>query len=612
MKFFINLFSKPIEIPLTITSSNGFHLRPVAQFCHRAKSFPAKITASFQGRSVDAKNITSLLSLSLDKQDTVILKAQGKEAQQAIDSLQELFSNLMQKETEIQVVQKRASLYQRPSIEGDIIYQGIAIAPLYAFETTHTQEETTLSYREALAHSIDALEAMYLSKNDQSDATIYLAQKELLIALGERCHTLEALENTIAIECQQLKGSTLASKISDYQDILHQVQSALGYTTTLLLPQTPSILIADDLLPSHIALLTKSHIQGVILRHTSINSHTSILLRASAIPSLILDDAQLIPSEEVILDSYTGEVILHPSQEDKQKAKASQKIQQSKDALSYEKRFESTATKAGKTIQVFANVSDVASAKHAKQEGAEGIGLLRSEFLFQAIKPTLEAQTKAYQEIFALFEDITVRTIDVGGDKALPYIDIPVEKNPFLGVRGIRLCTTHPEIIQEQFHAIFLASQNRKSTHNLKIMFPMVSTVEEFNKAKTLAQHTAQKHHIDISHIDFGIMIEVPSVLFLIRDFDKVVDFYSIGTNDLTQYLFATERTHPLLKTDALSPVIFSAIQSILTQTTKPISICGELASNPQAIPPLITLGIKTLSVSSKMIARTKERVRSV
>ncbi|MBT8348932.1 MAG: phosphoenolpyruvate--protein phosphotransferase, partial [Sulfurovum sp.] len=244
----------------------------------------------------------------------------------------------------------------------------------------------------------------------------------------------------------------------------------------------------------------------------------------------------------------------------------------------------------------------------AKEEGAEGIGLLRSEFLFKVIKPSFEEQQKAYKEIFDTFDDITVRTLDVGGDKALSYIQIPQENNPFLGIRGVRLFHTHPELLEEQLHAIFLAAGSKP----VKIMFPMVSTVEEFTQTKSFAQNVAKKHQLDISHLHFGIMIEVPSVLFLLESFNDVVDFYSIGTNDLTQYLFAIERTHSLLKVDALSPAVFSAIETILNKATKPVSICGELAANKDAIPKLLNLGMETLSVSPKSIAQTKEEIRHV
>ena len=234
--------------------------------------------------------------------------------------------------------------------------------------------------------------------------------------------------------------------------------------------------------------------------------------------------------------------------------------------------------------------------------------IVSEEILFKEEKPTLEVQTQAYEEIFTLFDDITVRTLDIGGDKALPYINLPKEANPFLGIRGVRLFQTHPEIMAEQIQAIFLASKNRA----IKIMFPMISSVEEFKEAKHFAYEVAKKHQLDISNIKFGIMIEVPSVLFLIGAFNDVVDFYSIGTNDLTQYLFAIERTHPTLKTDALSPVVFDAIETIIKKATKPVSICGELAANKEAISKLIHSGIGTLSVSPKSIAQTKEEIRHV
>jgi len=160
----------------------------------------------------------------------------------------------------------------------------------------------------------------------------------------------------------------------------------------------------------------------------------------------------------------------------------------------------------------------------------------------------------------------------------------------------------------EQLQAIFIASNNR----GLKIMFPMISSVEEFNEAKHFAQQVAKKHQLDIAHIQFGIMIEVPSVLFLMEALNEVVDFYSIGTNDLTQYLFAIERTHPTLKADALSSVLFDAVETIVKKTTKPVSICGELAANKAAIPKLLNLGVETLSVSPKSIAQTKEEIRHV
>jgi phosphocarrier protein FPr len=602
MQFFKNLFSKPLSTQLTVTSSNGFHLRPVARFTSLAKSFKCDITASFNGKTVDAKKVNTLLSLSLEKQDTFTLTTQGKEAQKALTALQTLFETLMQDDVEVTTIEKENTNYTGETLEGDIIAKGMAIAPASMYKTETIQHENRLTFKDAIEKTMQNLE----KKSDESD--IYLAQKELLLSLSEKCASLEALETLITEESSKLQGTKLSAKITDYQDILQQVKTSLGLEVKVCFPEHDFILLANDLLPSEIALLSETKVQGVVLKETSINSHTAILLRASGIPSLIADTSKIPLYKEILLDSFAGLVVSTPSNEDIQKAKALQEKTKEQKAYSASKRFESASTSQGKQIKVFANVGDIQSAKAAKEEGAEGIGLLRSEFLFKSVKPTLEEQTNAYTEIFDIFEDITVRTLDVGGDKALPYLYLPLEDNPFLGVRGVRLFRTHPEILEEQLHAIFIASQGKK----IKVMFPMVSTVEEFNKAKSFAHDVAQKHGTDIIHIDFGIMIEVPSVLFLIEAFNEVVDFYSIGTNDLTQYLFAVERTHPLLKADELSPVVFSALESIVKQATKPVSICGELAANTDAIEKLVNLGLTTLSVSPKSIAQTKEHIRHV
>ncbi len=608
MSFFTNLFSKPKTKQLNITSNNGFHLRPVAQFVSVAKTYSCQITATFKDKTVDAKGVNSLLSLSLEKGDSFILITKGKKAEEALTQLHTLFETLMHNDKEVKQIQKETYTYEGHTIEGNIISEGIAIAPLYNYAAKEVLQKSDLSFQEALHKSIDELEVLYTTYQKNDTATIYLAQKELLASLGQKSQTLTDLEQLVEKESQQLLGTKLDSKRSDYQDLLQRVKKHLGIELKATFPDVPFILLADDLLPSEIDMLAKTKVSGVVLKETSTNSHTAILLRAAGITALIADTTGLLSETSVILDAHSGTVVCTPSSDDLQKAESRLEKNEAQKALASTKRFENATTSKGKNIKVLANVSDINSAKVAKEEGAEGIGLLRSEFLFKEEKPTLEGQTQAYEEIFALFDDITVRTLDIGGDKALPYINLPQEENPFLGIRGVRLFQTHPEIMAEQLQAIFLTSKNRA----LKIMFPMISSVEEFNEAKHFAQEVAKKHQLDIAQLQFGIMIEVPSVLFLIESFNEVVDFYSIGTNDLTQYLFAIERTHHTLKADELSPVLFDAIENIVKKATKPVSICGELAANKDAIPKLLNLGIKTLSVSPKSIAQTKEGIRHV
>jgi len=608
MSLFKHFFSKLQTKQLSITSNNGFHLRPVAQFVTVAKTYSCQITATFKDKTVDAKGVNSLLSLSLEKGDSFTLLTKGKKADEALRELHTLFESLMLNDKEIKQIEKEAFNYEGSIIEGEIISEGIAIAPLYNYSVKEEIHESNVSFQEALHKSLDELEALYSRSQKKDHALIYLAQKELLASLGQDSQTLTDLEQLVEKESQQLLGTKLDSKRSDYQDLLQRVKKHLGVELKVTFPDTPFILLADDLLPSEIDTLAKTKVSGVILKETSANSHTAILLRGAGITSLIADTTQLPADTKVILDAHSGAVVYAPNSNDLQKANSRLQKDEALLALASTKRFETATTNKGKHIKVLANVSDLSSAKIAKEEGAEGIGLLRSEFLFKEEKPTLEVQTQAYEEIFALFDEITVRTLDIGGDKALPYMKLPKEENPFLGIRGVRLFQTHPEIMAEQLQAIFLASKNGR----LKIMFPMISSVEEFRKAKHFAQQVAQKQQLDIGHIQFGIMVEVPSVLFLLESFNEVVDFYSIGTNDLTQYLFAMERTHPTLKADALSPVVFDAIETIVKKATKPLSICGELAANKDAIPKLLNLGIETLSVSPKSIAKTKEEIRYV
>ena len=289
MQLFKNLFSKPLSTQLTVTSSNGFHLRPVARFTTLAKSFTCDVTASFNGKFVDAKKVNTLLSLSLEKQDTFTLTTQGKDAQKALVALQTLFETLMQDDIEIITLQKESTNYTGETLDGDIIARGVAIARTTAYKTETIQHKNSLTFKEAIAKTLKKLENTYESQKESNNADIYLAQKELLSALGEKCNSLDVLESLVKEESTKLQGTKLSAKITDYQDILQQVKMALGLEVKVLFPEHDFILLANDLLPSEIALLSETKVQGVVLKETSINSHTSILLRASGIASIIAD-----------------------------------------------------------------------------------------------------------------------------------------------------------------------------------------------------------------------------------------------------------------------------------------------------------------------------------
>ena len=607
MKFLKNIFGKSISTEVSVTSSNGFHLRPIAQFVALAKTFSCRVTATFKHKTVDAKEINSLLSLSLEQGDTFTINTKGEKAEDALGKLHSLLSDLMQQDKEIKQIAKISHNYRGEMIEGDIISQGIAIADTFPYTTSEIKDtSSSLCFDDALKEAMGELDILSQDKNPNAD--IYMAQKLLLSSLAKDHKSLSTFEIDIKEKSDSLLDTGMESKRADYRDIYLRVKNHLGFKMQLSFPDNPFVLLASDLLASEIEILVQTQVVGVVLQDTSIYSHSAILLRASGIPTLLADISLIPLHQEVIIDTNAGVVIPNPTKEDLEEANRHLQENKTKELDSANRRFDKAITRDGKAIKVLANISDIDSAKIAKDEGAEGIGLLRSEFMFTSKQPSLEDQRDAYIQIFELFNDITVRTLDVGGDKSLPYINIPLESNPFLGIRGVRLFRTHPEIMTRQLLAIFKASMGRK----IKVMFPMVSTVREFIYTKEFAIKIAKKHDIDISQIEFGIMIEVPSVLFLLEEFNKVVDFYSIGTNDLAQYLFATERTHPLLKVDALSPVIFSAISIIVNTVNKPLSICGELAGDTKALSQLINLGVDTLSISPKNIAKAKEEIRDV
>ncbi|RUM70190.1 MAG: HPr family phosphocarrier protein [Sulfurovum sp.] len=619
MNFLKKIFTKrnkPLLTTLTITSENGLHLRPIAKFVNEVKEFDAEISIIAHNQEVLATQVPKILSLSLEKGETFTLKCQGEEALEASAYLSDFFEKMMQEDKTVEEIVQIKETYEANTVIGKSIAKGIAIAPLTLYETRKISKtkDTGLSIKEAIRRTKEELYDLYQANKTQHEAQIFLAQKELISAdvFRYECSTVRNFLEIIKEEVNRLENTRFASRIPDYYDVEQRVLKHLGMTSIVEVPTQSYILLADDLLPSEVMKLQNTLLEGVVLQKGTTTSHSSILLRSFGIPSLIITEP-LKASQRVILDANSGNLILQPTNNDIRKALRKQKEFKKYQEESYKKRFESTKTKDNKIIKVLANISDYKSANEAKEEGADGIGLLRTEFLFKEERPSLEEQVESYKNIFKLFNILTVRTLDIGGDKSLPYIKIPKENNPFLGIRGIRFSLQEQTLFHEQILAIYKAFiAFMPSPKNIKIMFPMISTVEEFNRAKEIAISIAEKHHITLSNIEFGIMIEVPSVLFAIEEFNQVVDFYSVGTNDLTQYIFAIERTHPTLIADATSPIILSALKMIAQKADKPISICGELAGLEEVTQELIEMGYETLSVSAKLIPSLKERIRNV
>ncbi len=596
-----DFFKQNTSIKAILNAPHGVHLRPSAMIANIAKGHNGKVLIELGSIRIDAKDMNKILALGLKNGDEITLTANGKNANLILDKIVAFLSTLTHEVIdETQVVLNQAFDFEGKKTKGDIISRGLGIGKPYHWQTDTSDEVVnSQTFDNAYKQTLDKLLSMV-------DNDIFVAQKALLESLPAT--SLEEFESAIDIAISSLKGSEHEAKIADYKDLLNSIKTNMVGVKSVKLPEDDFIIIADELFPSDIARLANSSARGVVVKNLSQRSHVALLLRSHKIPTISINENMKMQNDIIIVDAINSLLVLEPSKNDILMAKEEIAKNNKDNLLKFESRFESATTKNGKEIKVQANIADVQSAKEALMSGCDGIGLLRSEFLFQEKKPSLDEQCKAYGEIFELFDEVTVRTLDIGGDKSLPYIKLNNEQNPFLGIRGVRLLKTHKDIIGEQLLAILKASRKKE----LKVMFPMVATVDEFIEAKELAIEIAKEHELSLENVSFGIMVEVPSVLFLLEEFNEVVDFYSIGTNDLSQYLFAIDRTHNLLSIDSHSSVLYDALKLIADKASKPVSICGELASNEEAINRLIDIGINTISVPSQMVPSIKSRIRNI
>jgi phosphocarrier protein FPr len=388
--------------------------------------------------------------------------------------------------------------------------------------------------------------------------------------------------------------------------------------------ERPSILVAPDVTPSETARLDPTKVLGICTEMGGATSHSAILARALGIPSVAglsgatryLHDGQI-----VAMDGTAGRVWLHPDQATLHELEARREQWQQEQRQARAAGQGPAVTQDGQVVQVVANIAGLNDADAALEYGAEGVGVFRTEFLFmdRTHPPTEEEQLAAYQRVAQIMgtRRLVIRTLDVGGDKPLPYLDSAVEMNPFLGWRGIRFCLDHPEIFKMQLRAILRASPG----HHIQLLFPMISTPSELRAAKNLL--AAVQEDLQSAGIAFdremavGVMIEVPSAVAVADQLAGGADFFSIGSNDLAQYVMAAdrgnERVSPLA--DALQPSVLRLIAQTVQAAHAagiPVAVCGELAGDPQAAPLLVGLGVDELSMNAPNIPAVKQAIRGL
>ncbi|WP_312154219.1 phosphoenolpyruvate--protein phosphotransferase, partial [Pseudomonas sp.] len=315
----------------------------------------------------------------------------------------------------------------------------------------------------------------------------------------------------------------------------------------------------------------------------------------------------------LLLDGQRGRVTVAPPADELHRALAERDLREQRLQAAWANRHEPAITRDGHAIEVFANIGESSGIDKVVEQGAEGIGLLRTELIFMAHSqaPDVATQEAEYRRVLDGLggRPLVVRTLDVGGDKPLPYWPIAAEENPFLGVRGVRLTLQRPQVMEDQLRALLRSAEGRP----LRIMFPMVGQIHEWREARAMVERLLEE--IPVSDLQLGIMVEVPSAALLAPQLAREVDFFSIGTNDLTQYTLAIDRGHPSLsaQADGLHPAVLRLIDMTVRAAHaegKWVGVCGELAADPQAVALLLGLEVDELSVASRSVAEVKALVR--
>ena len=418
----------------------------------------------------------------------------------------------------------------------------------------------------------------------------------------------------------------LKLKINFIKDVDKRILSHLlkRNLPNLALIDKPSILVAHDLVPSDLAQLNTKYVKGAVADLGGKTAHSAIMARTLKIPAIVgmKRVTQSVSNRDVlVVDGSTGTVIVNPTA--KQVRKFEHRIKDYHTRLNQLKTLRKcpTVSRDGFPLQIAANINNVRDVAPAISYGAEGIGLYRTEFLFMNAShlPTEDEQFRIYRDVIQKMDGkpVTFRTIDIGGDKQLPYLKLPKENNPFLGYRGIRFCLNHTKIFRTQLRALLRASAYEKHG-NVSIIFPLVATIQEFLDAKTIYEEERQrlvKERYRIGRIRVGMMIETPAAAILADKFAKVADSVSIGTNDLVQFMMAADRGNNLVANLYLpfAPSVIRLINHVVKCCHREkikVGVCGEMAASSIAIPLLLGMGINELSMNSISVLKARSLIR--
>ena len=642
------------QVELVIQNQTGLHARPAKVLVNLAKQFKSNISVQHGAKKANAKSMVSVLTLGAARGSSITLMADGIDEEQALADIEAAIrAGLGDAEHEEPVeakpapvqtdaptaIEKVSEPLERGVIKGVGAAPGIAVGPIFHYQHVELNVETAepvMVLDEALECAKEELTKLHQQMTDKklgAEAAIFEAHRELLddpeLMQAVQSHadagqsSLKSWKAAIdeqAATIAALNDPLLAARADDLRDVGRRVLRLMLGTSekSAAMPTTPVVVVARELSPSDTASFKPEYVLGFGIVEGGPTSHIAILARALGLPAIVGVDESMLALEEktpVILNGNDGTLTVNPAPDVLERARQSQKRYLEYRRFAQEQSSLPAVSQDGVRVDVTANAGSIADAAEALHMGADGIGLLRTEFLFleRETKPTEDEQFAVYNAIAETMKSkpVIVRTLDIGGDKPLAYIQMKPELNPFLGERGIRLCLNRPELFREQLRAILRAAPSG----NLKIMFPMVSDITELRQARALIEEVCRE--LSVPAVQIGIMIEVPSAALLADVFAPEIDFFSIGTNDLTQYTLAMDRGNSALasKHDGLHPAVLRLIAMTIDAAHKygkRADICGELGSDAAAVPILLGLGMDELSVSIPSVPTVKAQVRSL
>lgn len=630
---------------LVLPNPSGMHARPAARLIGLVKELPGQVWLECQRDNsltrATARSLVSILGLGLERDARVrVVHTDLSESQ--LRRLEDEISSGLGDDLSAPVVAVSAAPPPAPAAPpADGIWRGVCASPglgvgqlcLWKRATFDTSapsrgpeaERTSLdqAWRDA-ASELKALER----QAPPAEQGIFVAQAEILEDPDIRQAVLEAIQTgnsaarswqqaieSRAASLEQLSNPLLAARANDLRDVGDRVLARLlGVESARRHFAEDTVVVARDLTPSDTVQLDPQRVKALVLAQGGPTSHVAILARSLGIPSLCAVGPALLELAEgatVLVDALEGRFYPQPQPEQLQAAR--ERIQSLTEQAERERQqaHQPALTRDGASVEVAVNIGDVHDLQRGLEAGAEAVGLFRTEFYFHhcSQEPGLEEQQRHYDQLAQALgpeRRLVARLLDVGGDKPLPYVPMPHEENPFLGIRGIRLFEQHPQLFRRQIEALLhCVGQCR-----LAIMVPMISSLREWRAIRAEILQLAQGRKLEL-----GVMIEVPSAALLAEKLAPEVDFFSIGTNDLTQYTLAIDRGHSQLagEVDALHPAMLQLIQRVGEAAQRHgrwVGVCGGAAQDPDAIPLLLGLNVRELSCSAPAIAAVKAEVR--